>query len=158
MNEEINQPRLSCSKISPHLSIIPGISSQRRGIFNFVVKHSLTSLPLHTSSRHVAGKRDAEKQQVSEITLAFQASLTDGTGTGTVEKGEGVGVERRELEEKRPVYRWPGWECIGTKRQNTSAVSSGTQTTDCDWSDCSQEVKPRSLQYNRGWRECKRAG
>lgn len=61
---------------------------------------------------------------------------------------EGYGGGEQELEEKRPVYRWPGWECIGTELQNTSAVSSGTWTTDCDWPDCSQEVKPRSLQYN----------
>lgn len=59
LNEEINQPRLC--ELSPHLSIIPGISFLRRGIFNFAAKHSLTSPPLQTLSRHVAGKRDAEK-------------------------------------------------------------------------------------------------
>lgn len=40
--------------------------------------------------------------------------------------------------------------------QNTSVVSRGTRATHCDWPDGSQELKPRSLQYNRGWRECKR--
>lgn len=42
------------------------------------------------------------------------------------------------------------------EHQNISAVSSGTQTTDCDWPDHSQEWKHGSLQYNRGWRESKR--
>lgn len=42
------------------------------------------------------------------------------------------------------------------EQQNISAVSSGTQTTDCDWPDHSQEWKDGSLRYNRGWRESKR--
>lgn len=42
------------------------------------------------------------------------------------------------------------------QHQNTSTVSSGTQTAHCDWPDCSQELKPRSLQYNWGWRESKK--
>lgn len=35
------------------------------------------------------------------------------------------------------------------ERQNISAVSSGTQTTDWDWPDSSQESKHGSLHYNR---------
>lgn len=36
------------------------------------------------------------------------------------------------------------------EQQNISAVSSGTQTTDWDWPDSSQEANHGSLQYNRG--------
>lgn len=41
------------------------------------------------------------------------------------------------------------------EHQNISAVSSGTQTTDCDWPGHSQESKHGSLQYKRCWRESK---
>lgn len=73
-------------------------------------------------------------------------------GTPVEEKGgkkHGISGEKAHLQMARVGVYWH-------KHQNTSAVSSGTQTTDCDWPDCSQELKPRSLQYNWGWRECKR--
>lgn len=74
--------------------------------------------------------------------------------TFVTEGEEGKKNKQRELEvaclqmARVGVY----WQ----EQQNISAVSSGTQTTDCDWPDHSQEWKDGSLRYNRGWRESKR--
>lgn len=38
------------------------------------------------------------------------ADISDRRSSTLVEE---KGGKSRELEEKRPIYRWPGWECIG---------------------------------------------
>lgn len=131
---EINQPRLCFNKTSPHLSIIPGRWLSALRYFEMLAaQHSLTYLPPHTLTKHVAAEKThtakRRRWQTEKKLKRWGRRVGDGWSWRT----------------KRPVYRWPGWECIGTELQNTSAVSSGTQTTDCDWPDCSQEVKPRSL-------------
>lgn len=57
------------------------------------------------------------------------------------EKMQGVRGEKAHLQMARVGVYWQ-------EHQNTSAVSSGIRTAHCDWPDCSQELKPRSLQYN----------
>lgn len=47
-------------------------------------------------------------QRVSKF--FFHADISDRRSSTLV---EGKAEKRRELEEKRPIYRWPGWECIG---------------------------------------------
>lgn len=82
-------------------------------------------------------------QRVSKLflyTVIAPTSLTDGTAL-RLRRREGISGEKAHLQMARVGVYWH-------KHQNTSAVSSGTQTTDCDWPDCSQELKPRSLQYN----------
>lgn len=54
--------------------------------------------------------------------------------------------ERANLQMVRVGVYWQ-------EHQNTSVVSSGTQTAHCDGADCSQELKHGSLQSNWGWRE-----
>lgn len=56
-------------------------------------------------------------------------------------KKQGSGGEKAHLQMVRVGVYWQ-------EHENTSAVSSGTQTAYCDWPDCSQELKPRSVQYN----------
>lgn len=81
----------------------------------------------------------------------YLADTSDRRSSTLVEerKKQGVRGEKAHLQMARVGVYWQ-------EDQNTSVVSRGTRATHCDWPDGSQEPKPRSLQYNRGWRERKR--
>lgn len=73
----------------------------------------------------------------------WQTAQYPGWGKGREKQGDRG--EKAHLQMARVGVYWQ-------EHQNTSVVSSGIQAAHCEWPDRSQELKPRSLQYNWGWR------
>lgn len=65
-------------------------------------------------------KNAASFQMISP--RCYLADTSDRRSSTLVEEKRG---KSRELGEKRPIYRWPGWECIGRRTRTLLSCPEG---------------------------------
>ena len=101
------------NKLAPAAQKLPTFLSRGIHFLSQNIFISMLILPVPVYHEHGIERGGGNsKCRVSKLFLhaiIVLTSLTDGAAPWSRRRER----KCRELEEKRPIYRWPGWECIG---------------------------------------------
>lgn len=104
VNEQNKLATLFCCKKALHLSKRRHSNSQPRYSL-FSIQRSLSLSPVNMALRLLHETQNSASFQMTCHAIIVLTPLTDGAAPR---------LRRREMEKKRPIHRWPGWECIGS--------------------------------------------